>query len=253
MQHQATLQTLTENLSDVYVAIVDRAGAVVVARTLAPVVAGTTDVHRVTLTIPDTLGSGREVWDSVVGGFSNLTSDPILFAPVASQSSVDNIAGYTDTVEGSLDAIAARLAAQAPGSGPVVVWPAIPASYEGWAVIAVNFSDFRIRQEGVTVRASLQGAAPFSIDGDAFEVDASVTAVSGAALTVGSTTYPATPGRAWFVLPTSATIRDATGALGVPWRFDSTGARDSRGHEAISNRLKVLTIGGSLWALLQTP
>lgn len=146
-------------------------------------------------------------------------------------------------------AIRTQVLAQVPGGGPIAMAPAIPAGFGNYVVVAVDFRDFGVTRDGVSVKAQIIGAPPFSTDGFSFEVDGERLAVSGQAVTVGTTLYPATPGRAWFILPLSSTLRDRSGNTGLMWRFDSIGARIGNA-EAIYNRRLLLTMGGSLWALL---
>ncbi len=247
MQHQASLTTPEENLTDVTIAIVNRAGAVVVAPTAAPLVAGTANCYRVVLTVPDSLSSGRERWASASAGFKDFDSDPIIFTQGVDLTPVlAAVAGAkTDT-----EIIIERIEERAPGGGPVDIWPAIPEGFDNYGVIAVDWSDFGVTRDGVVVEARLQGAVPFSADGSSFQVDGEVKARSGEAVTVGTTTYPATPGRAWLVLPKSSTVQDRTGATDLLWRFDSVGARINNQREAIQNRKLLVEEGGSLWQLL---
>ncbi len=128
MQHQASLTTPEENLTDVTVAIINRAGAVVVAPTPAPLVAGTTDCYRVVLTVPDSLGSGRERWASASAGFSDFDSDPIIFK-VPTVDIGDSLAPIQETLADILadtDYIDTTLRASVPEDAPWTPSPSPP-------------------------------------------------------------------------------------------------------------------------------
>lgn len=156
------------------------------------------------------------------------------------------------------DAIRTRLAEQVPEPRPVIIFPTPPAPFTNWVVVAVYFNDFGEPRAGVSIKATLQGAAPYSLDNDSFQVDAVLKAMTGTELAarLGLSEEEeedaafVTPDRGlYFLMPPNPLIIDGKGGQGTTWRFDSNGLKINDQQEAIKALVLSIEGSGSLWQI----